>query len=237
MKVQVYDPPMCCSTGVCGPSVDPALVRFAADLAWLRESGVSVERFNLSQEPGAFAGNEAVKRAIESEGEEALPLIFKDGQAVSKGRYPESRQQLLGWLGDPELGQQQGCCGGDTEATTTSQACCGGGTGESCCGGDGEESCCGDRAESALFTEAVAELVAIGAAVAARCEPCFKFHYDKARKLGVSGEDMQRAVELARSVKDAADRHIAELTDRFLKQAESAQGLAGAPELPMSKCC
>ncbi len=49
-KVQVFDPPMCCSTGVCGPQVDPALVRFAADLEWLKASGVEVERFNLSQD-------------------------------------------------------------------------------------------------------------------------------------------------------------------------------------------
>jgi len=55
-KIQVFDPPMCCSTGVCGLEVDPALVRFAADLEWLKESGVDVERFNLSQEPAAFVG-------------------------------------------------------------------------------------------------------------------------------------------------------------------------------------
>ena len=79
--------------------------------------------------------------------------------------------------------------------------------------------------------------MAIGAAVAARCEPCFKFHYDKARKLGVSRDDMQRTVETARAVKDAADRHIAELTDRFLMQAESTDRLAGPAELSMSKCC
>ena len=49
-----------------------------------------------------------------------------------------------------------------------------------------------------LHTEAVEELVAIGAAIASNCEPCFRFHYDKARKLGVSKEDMARAVlELA----------------------------------------
>ncbi len=53
--VRVFDPPMCCSTGVCGPSVDPDLARFSADLDWLKKEGVRVERYNLSQEPGAFA--------------------------------------------------------------------------------------------------------------------------------------------------------------------------------------
>src|SRR5579883_1397331 len=47
-SVLVYDPPMCCSTGACGPDVDPVLVRFAADLAWLQEQGVAVQRYNLS---------------------------------------------------------------------------------------------------------------------------------------------------------------------------------------------
>ena len=51
--VRVFDPAMCCSTGICGPSVDPELVRFAADLDWLKSQGVSVERFNLSQQPAA----------------------------------------------------------------------------------------------------------------------------------------------------------------------------------------
>ena len=47
IKVQVFDPAMCCSTGVCGPSVDPVLPRFAADLEWLKSKGVQVERYNL----------------------------------------------------------------------------------------------------------------------------------------------------------------------------------------------
>lgn len=55
-ELLVFDPALCCSTGVCGPEVDPALVSFAADLEWLRTRGVQVRRFNLAQEPGAFAG-------------------------------------------------------------------------------------------------------------------------------------------------------------------------------------
>lgn len=50
-KLEVYDPAMCCSTGVCGPDVDPALVAFAADLKWVAEQGVEVQRYNLGTEP------------------------------------------------------------------------------------------------------------------------------------------------------------------------------------------
>ena len=56
-KLQIFDPPMCCSTGVCGPSPDPVLPRFAADLQTLANQGISVERYNLAQQPQAFAAN------------------------------------------------------------------------------------------------------------------------------------------------------------------------------------
>ena len=55
--IRVFDPAMCCSSGVCGPSVDPELTRFAADVAWLQQQGVTIERFNLAQQPAAFAAS------------------------------------------------------------------------------------------------------------------------------------------------------------------------------------
>jgi len=61
VDVTVFDLAMYCSTGVCGPSVDPKLVRFAADLSWLAYKGVNVERFNLAQQPAAFAADSEVK--------------------------------------------------------------------------------------------------------------------------------------------------------------------------------
>ena len=60
--LQVYDSPICCSTDACGPSLDPAFVRFAADLEWLGQQGVTVERFNLAQQPGAFVDNALVNQ-------------------------------------------------------------------------------------------------------------------------------------------------------------------------------
>ena len=33
VTIRVFDPAMCCSTGVCGPSVEPDLARFAAERA------------------------------------------------------------------------------------------------------------------------------------------------------------------------------------------------------------
>ncbi len=96
--LKVFDPAMCCSTGVCGPSVDPVLPRFAADLEWLKSKGVQVERFNLAQEIAAFTANATVKAAINSKGTECLPMVLVDGNVVSKGTYP-TREQLAGFTG------------------------------------------------------------------------------------------------------------------------------------------
>lgn len=73
-----------------------------------------------------------------------------------------------------------------------------------------------DAAAPSIFTAQVAELVAIGAAIAANCEPCFKYHYDQARKLGVSDLDMRYAVDLAQKVKDTPARAMLEMAERYL---------------------
>jgi hypothetical protein len=95
---QVYDPPMCCSTGVCGPQVDPVLPRFTEDFHWLANQGIAVERFNLSQQPQAFVANHVVKEALAKDGTSCLPLILVNGGVVSKGRYPE-REELARFTG------------------------------------------------------------------------------------------------------------------------------------------
>lgn len=93
-RIQVYDPPMCCSTGICGPEIDPALVKFAALLSHLGESGITVERYNLGQQPMAFVENPKVKAFLDEGGMETLPLVFWDGELKSKGRYPDDGERV-----------------------------------------------------------------------------------------------------------------------------------------------
>ena len=95
--LQVYDPAMCCSTGVCGPDIDPILPQVAGFLHQLKEHGVIVERFNLTQQPMAFVQNPEVKALLQSEGVEALPLFFIDGQLALKGSYPDHGKRTE-WL-------------------------------------------------------------------------------------------------------------------------------------------
>jgi len=170
--LQVYDPAMCCSTGVCGPQVDPALVRFAADVKWLQDQGVEVRRFNLSQNPAAFVENELVRAALTEKGEAALPLLLLDGDAIASGEYP-GRSRLADALGL------------NGEATS-------------------------------LFTPAVKELVAIGAAIAANCEPCLRYHLRAAVELGVSSADMASAIEMAAKVKDVPHQAVLKLGARLI---------------------
>lgn len=196
--LRVFDPAMCCSTGVCGPSVDPRLVRFSADLDWLQSQGVDVRRSNLAQQPADFAAEPLVRALLEEHGEEALPAILVGSVVVSFGLYP-SRAELATWAGVAWSGQS-------------------------------------------IFTDSVAELVAIGAAVGSGCEPCFKFHYDKARKLGVSRDDMRLAVDLAQSVKETPARAMRELTDRYLSPSRPEESTIEPAVTPpaddaASACC
>ena len=91
--IQVYDPPMCCSTGLCGNEIDPSRVSFAALLTQMSQKGVKVERYNLGQQPMAFVQNTAVKALLDNEGVDALPLIFLDGKVHVKGRYLTDRER------------------------------------------------------------------------------------------------------------------------------------------------
>lgn len=115
-KLEVYEPAMCCSTGVCGVDVDPLLVQFAADLQWLSEQGVEIARYNLSQQPQAFAANQDVVKEMEA-GMDRLPVVLVDGHIVSAGVYL-SRSQLMQKLAlTPETTDrhsipaiESGCC-------------------------------------------------------------------------------------------------------------------------------
>jgi AhpD family alkylhydroperoxidase len=192
-KLEVFDPAMCCDTGVCGAEVDPLLPRFAGDLEWIKSNGVTVRRFNLAQEPGAFVANPAVKKILDETGGDGLPVITLNGAVVSQGSYP-TRAALARLAGiDEESGPASG----------------------------------------PLVTPAVAELIAIGASIAANCEACLKYHYNEARSLGVSKQDMLRAVNIALQVKNAPAQALIHVANKLL----SEEGPADNGCAPNSGCC
>ena len=92
--IRVFEPALCCNTGVCGPDVDQALVTFTADLDHVRGLGVDIERHNLANDPAAFAAQPAVRDFLKVAGSAGLPLTLVDGVTVATGSYP-SRGRLL----------------------------------------------------------------------------------------------------------------------------------------------
>ncbi|QBJ96194.1 arsenite efflux transporter metallochaperone ArsD [Rhodococcus sp. ABRD24] len=97
-RIEVFEPALCCNTGVCGDDVDQALVTFTADMDWINSRGGDVARFNLANEPLAFAEREPVKAFLQLSGSEGLPLVLVDGITAVTGRYPD-RAQLAKWAG------------------------------------------------------------------------------------------------------------------------------------------
>lgn len=98
MKVEMYDPALCCSSGVCGPSVDQVLVRINDAVLALKKQGVEVERFNLAQEPKAFLDKKQVSELLLANGKNILPIIIVNGDVFKTGEYP-SYEDLCGALG------------------------------------------------------------------------------------------------------------------------------------------
>lgn len=106
-KMQIFEPAMCCSTGLCGVGVDPELLRISTVLNTLKNNGVDIERFNLSSSPMEFIQNMTVNKFINEKGVEGLPVSVVDGEIVVEGRYPSNEEivKLLG-ISVSSLGSQ-----------------------------------------------------------------------------------------------------------------------------------
>ena len=119
--MKIFEPAMCCSTGLCGVGVDPELLRISTVLDTLKKNGVNVERFNLSNAPMEFVNDAVIYAFINEKGPGGLPAILPDGALVLSGRYP-TNDEFAQWLklpghmfGKPsgeEKGNDGCCCKG-----------------------------------------------------------------------------------------------------------------------------
>jgi hypothetical protein len=100
-KMIIFDPAMCCSTGVCGPSVDKDLLRVSTVINNLKNKGVIVERHNLTSNPQIFVDNKVINLMLLKEGIEVLPVTMVDGEVVKTKVYP-SNEEFLKLLDLPE---------------------------------------------------------------------------------------------------------------------------------------
>jgi hypothetical protein len=87
-KMIIFDPAMCCSTGVCGPSVNKELLRVATVINTLKNKGVLIERYNLTSNPQAFIDYKEINQILNTKGVEALPVTMVNGVVVKTGSYP-----------------------------------------------------------------------------------------------------------------------------------------------------
>ena len=91
-KMQIFEPAMCCSTGLCGVGVDPELLRISTVLNSMEKNGVTVERFNLSSAPQEFIINKVVNNFIKANGVDGLPITVLDGEIIINSRYPKNEE-------------------------------------------------------------------------------------------------------------------------------------------------
>lgn len=97
-KIEIFDPAMCCPTGVCGPSVDPELTRVATAIFSLEKLGIDIERYNLASEPDPFIQNTEVNKLLNEKGPDSLPIVIVNGDVVKIGEYP-TNEELSAWAG------------------------------------------------------------------------------------------------------------------------------------------
>lgn len=91
-KIYIYEPSMCCSTGLCGVGVDPELLRISTVLDNLKKKGIEVERYNLTNAPMKFVTNKTVNKFINEKGVDELPITLLDEEIVITGRYPTNEE-------------------------------------------------------------------------------------------------------------------------------------------------
>lgn len=99
-KMFIYEPAMCCSTGLCGVSVDPELLRLSTVISSLQKNGVEITRYNLTSAPMEFINNKDVNQMMNANGVETLPITVVDGKIVKTKAYP-TNDEIISFLQIP----------------------------------------------------------------------------------------------------------------------------------------
>lgn len=96
--IEIFDPAMCCPTGLCGPNINPDLMRIAAAVEYLKRQGVTITRHNLRDEPQLYVSNQLINQYLQEKGVEGLPVTLVDGKIAIEKTYP-TNAQLTEWTG------------------------------------------------------------------------------------------------------------------------------------------
>jgi hypothetical protein len=98
LKIEIFDPPMCCPTGICGPNVDQSLINLNEMIASLQTQGIQVERYQMTSNPHAFMNNAEVMKLVQEKQMAALPITVISNKLIKSGSYPtlEEINKILG---------------------------------------------------------------------------------------------------------------------------------------------
>ena len=88
MKIEIFEPSLCCSSGVCGPEPDKDLIELQNVIQTLSKAGIEVTRYAINQVPLAFTENPVVKQFITTEGPGQLPITLLNDRIIKTGGYP-----------------------------------------------------------------------------------------------------------------------------------------------------
>ena len=120
-KMYIYEGPMCCSTGVCGPSPDEELMRVSTMVFKLATGGASIERYNLTNNTKEFVDNKTVNKLLDEKGEDVLPVVIADDEVVMTAKYPSNEEfyEML-FLSDDALEETNN----DSGSCRSGSGCC-----------------------------------------------------------------------------------------------------------------
>jgi hypothetical protein len=87
-EVEIFDPPMCCPTGICGPTIDQALLDLNEMVLALQAKGIGVARYQMTSHPNAFLNNAEVMKLVREQQMDALPITVVHGKVIKTRAYP-----------------------------------------------------------------------------------------------------------------------------------------------------
>jgi hypothetical protein len=88
VEVEIFDPPMCCPTGMCSPTIDQTLLDTNEMVMALQTEQISVARYQMTSHPNAFLSNTGVMQLVRAQQMAALPITVVRGKIIKTGAYP-----------------------------------------------------------------------------------------------------------------------------------------------------
>ncbi len=107
VTIEIFDPPMCCPTGLCGPNTDPALLDIYEAILRIKseyDGRATVERYVLGQQPAKFIQQPEIIQRLKAHGVSVLPVTIVNGRVRKEHGYP-SYADLKQWIEEPADGR------------------------------------------------------------------------------------------------------------------------------------